>query len=260
MAIVYQHRRLDTNEIFYVGMGRHIRRAYVGTNIRKIGRKSEYRSEQWANIVMATPIKVEIVYQDLTYEEALEKEKELIKFYGRRDFNLGPLVNHSDGGEGTINPSLEMLAKISRKGYKHTQGAKRKIGYATRKLKTGCKLSENHKILISGRMKGNKHRLGSKHTDESKRKMSLKAKGRKAYNKGIPMKESQKKKLSEIRIDSKVALGSNNPRAKLKEQDVINIRLEYANGNVTHKNLSEKYGVNTRSISNIILRKTWTHI
>lgn len=28
MAVVYQHRRKDTNEIFYIGMGRDINRAY----------------------------------------------------------------------------------------------------------------------------------------------------------------------------------------------------------------------------------------
>lgn len=39
----------------------------------------------------------------MTWEEACEKEKELISKIGRRDLGLGTLVNMTDGGDGTFN-------------------------------------------------------------------------------------------------------------------------------------------------------------
>jgi len=100
MAIVYQHRRLDTNEIFYIGIE-------LDTNKRKaIGKRAfvkYHRSKYWDNIVNKTDYSIEILFNDLTNEESKEIEKYLIKFYGRRDLGLGSLVNLTDGGDGCVN-------------------------------------------------------------------------------------------------------------------------------------------------------------
>lgn len=89
MAIVYQHIRLDKNEVFYVGIGEFESRAYD-----KI-----FRTKYWKNIAKKG-YDVEIIFDDLTWEQACQKERELIALYGRKDLGLGSLVNLTDGGQG----------------------------------------------------------------------------------------------------------------------------------------------------------------
>lgn len=92
MAIVYKHTRLDKNEPFYIGIGKTEKRAYS-----KIG-----RNNRWNKIIKKTNYIIEIIHFDLTWEEACEKEKELIKLYGRKDLGTGTLINMTDGGEGVV--------------------------------------------------------------------------------------------------------------------------------------------------------------
>ena len=53
------------------------------------------------------------------------------------------------------------------------------------------------------------------------------------------------------------ALGNHNGRAKLTEQDVLDIR---AISGMTQRAIAKRYGVGTTAISMIINRKRWTHI
>lgn len=139
MAIVYQHRRLDTNEIFYIGIGNDKNRAY-----------SKYdRSSIWFNYVNKYGYKIEIIESNITWEKALELEKYYIKKIGRLKKNEGPLVNLTDGGDGIL-------------GYNHTDETKEFL----RKLKTGAKLSPEHIEIII------KSNTGRKHTEEELKKMS----------------------------------------------------------------------------------------
>lgn len=100
MAIVYQHRRKDTNEIFYIGIGKNTNRAY-----------NKYsRSKVWKDVVFKTDYIVEILYNNLSWDEACLKEIQLIKLYGRKDLNLGTLVNLTDGGSGFNNVSKQVYS------------------------------------------------------------------------------------------------------------------------------------------------------
>jgi hypothetical protein len=92
MAYLYRHIRLDKNEPFYIGIGsdENYERAYNNHN----------RSIFWKNIINKTPYEIEIILDDLTWEEAYQKEIEFIALYGRVNLNLGSLVNLTDGGEG----------------------------------------------------------------------------------------------------------------------------------------------------------------
>jgi hypothetical protein len=104
---VYLHRRKDTGQIFYIGIGVR-RRAY-----QKI-----HRNDMWHNVVNKYGYTIEIIHRNLTQEEAFDIEIKLIKKYGRRDLGLGYLVNMTDGGEGKVNcicseEQKELLIKVN---------------------------------------------------------------------------------------------------------------------------------------------------
>lgn len=88
-TVIYRHIRLDTNEVFYIGIGKE-RRPY----------SKHGRNKHWHNIVNKCGYEVQILKTDLTKEDACELESILISYYGRKDLGLGTLVNMTDGGEG----------------------------------------------------------------------------------------------------------------------------------------------------------------
>lgn len=121
-AYVYTHTRLDTNEIFYVGIG-------TQDNYKRASRTAN-RSVFWKNITNKTGWKVDIVFDNLSWEDACLKEKELISFYGRKDIGTGILVNHTNGGDGSNGRlfSQETRTKMAktRKGSKWTEEQREK--------------------------------------------------------------------------------------------------------------------------------------
>jgi hypothetical protein len=196
MAIVYRHIRLDNGQPFYIGIGVNLDRAYNKTK----------RSIYWKIIVNTHNYEVEILFNNLTYEEAIEKEKEFIKLYGRINNNTGILVNLTDGGDGSIGyiPSKETLLKI---GEKSKGRIKTKEQIEKWKSKMTFSKSQETKDKIRQSLIGKKHteerkenqrklRLGKKLSEEAKRKLSEYWKGKK---KG-PFSEEHKQKLSEARI------------------------------------------------------------
>lgn len=118
MAVVYRHRRLDNNTIFYIGIGVNEKRAY----------QLRSRNSLWKNIVSKTDYKVEIIAENIDYNKAKELEIFLISIYGRRDLNNGILCNMTDGGDGNTNMSLDIKNKISAslKGSKQSEETKLK--------------------------------------------------------------------------------------------------------------------------------------
>jgi hypothetical protein len=99
---LYQHIRLDTGEIFYIGIGNG-RRPWIKHN----------RNAYWHNIVNKAGYRVEILEEGLSWYQACELEKMLIALHGRKDLGYGPLVNMTDGGDGNPSPSAETRAKQS---------------------------------------------------------------------------------------------------------------------------------------------------
>jgi hypothetical protein len=105
MIQVYFHINPLKNEIFYVG---------IGSIKRSVSKKC--RNKFWNNIVNKYGFIVDIIETDLTWVEACELEKFYIKKIGRRDLGLGPLVNLTDGGEGSVGriwrqETLDILKK-----------------------------------------------------------------------------------------------------------------------------------------------------
>ena len=107
MAYVYRHIRLDTNQPFYIGIGSDDSGKY-----KRAYNKSK-RNIFWKRISIKSDYKIDIVLDGLTWEEACQKEKELIALYGRYNNNLGTLCNLTDGGDGTLGAiqSIETIQK-----------------------------------------------------------------------------------------------------------------------------------------------------
>jgi len=257
MAVVYQHRRLDTNEIFYVGMGNKKSRAYIGFSVNKTKRRTKWRNPHWNNIVLKTEYVVELVYENISYELAQEKEKELIAKYGRIDLNTGTLTNLTDGGEGTVGFSPEIMRRINRTGFKHSEETKRKLAISGSILSKGRKLSDDAKKKISEASMGNQKRLGAVLSDETKKKIGESHKGKPSWNKGKKTSEETKKKLSKTFLENETHKGEKNGRAILTQKIVDEIRHIYSLGNITQKKLSEIYNVSDSTISAIIVCKIW---
>lgn len=143
MAIVYSHTRLDNNTVFYIGIGNEYKRAY----------SKHSRNSYWNNIVSKTDYKVNILFENLTWDEACKKEVELISLYGRKDLKKGLLANLTDGGDGVKGHSQKTIDKIT-------------------KVHKG-RIQSKEEIL-----KRVNSRKGYVHSDETKNKMSSSAKGR----------------------------------------------------------------------------------
>lgn len=138
MALIYQHRRLDTNEIFYVGISNNNKRPFNKLD----------RNNFWKHIVAKTNYKVEILVHKCSWEDAKKLEIYFIKKYKlRRDG--GTLCNLTKGGEGTI-------------GWKPTKATLLKMSLVAK----GRILSEEHKNNIG------KGQIGKKRSNICKDKIS----------------------------------------------------------------------------------------
>jgi ribosomal protein L37AE/L43A len=194
MAIVYKHIRLDTNEVFYIGIGSRKRRAY-----------SDYkRSKHWHSVVNKVGYKVELLHEDIDWEKACEIEQELIKLYGRKDLGLGTLVNMTDGGDGRFGAkaSDETKKKMSQsqkglntwtKGHIPTNETRQKISNVLKehwKHNPKAPMTEEAKQKISRSLTGRPGTwVGKRHSEESLEKMKA-SHGRGENNKRYGQKNS----------------------------------------------------------------------
>lgn len=193
MAYLYRHIRLDKNEPFYIGIG-------SDSNYKRANSIKD-RNIFWENIVNKASYEVEIILDDLTWEDACKKEMEFIDLYGRRDIQKGSLCNLTNGGEGakgvifsekrkkTIsnkykgekNPfygkkhSSEIIEKLKNLAQNRSPEVNKKIALANSKNV----VPEERKVRISNSTKGEKnHFYGKKHTKKARLKISKKATGR----------------------------------------------------------------------------------
>jgi hypothetical protein len=232
----YYHKRLDTGEIFYVG---------IGTPSRPY--EDKHRNNHWNHIVEKVDYEVILVEENLSWEEACEWEKFEIKRIGRRDLGMGPLVNMTDGGEGT-------------QGVLITEERRVNISLATKEAMSNPevqkRLSESHlgikpwntgKSVFVGEENPN---FGNKWSDEQKNQMSEK------------LKETYKDGFSDEHLDKlKEKRKGRKPAAKLTKENIISIRESFdRNQGHTYKQFAEKYNVTSGSIRNVILGISWQNL
>ncbi len=89
---VYRHIRLDTNKVFYIGIGNE-KRPYIKKD----------RNEYWFSIINKTEYEIQILTKNLLLKDAFDLEIDLISYYGRINNKTGILCNMTDGGPGGKN-------------------------------------------------------------------------------------------------------------------------------------------------------------
>ena len=177
MAYVYRHIRLDKNEPFYIGIGsdKTYQRAY----------KTKGRSKYWENISI-NGYEVEILMDNITWEDACKKEVEFISMYGRKDLGQGTLVNLTNGGDGSpgviVSEKTRSYHKVNNKGKSNPFYGKKHNEETILKLKLNRQNSimpNDTKEKISKTLKGRKFsketiekmksaQLGEKHPNAKK--------------------------------------------------------------------------------------------
>lgn len=107
MAYVYKHIRKDNEQPFYIGLSlkddKYYRRAYT----------MRQRTKYWKNIVKKHDYTIEIVKDNITPQEAILMEIELIAYYGRADKG-GILCNLTDGGQGCLGRKYKPTDKTKK--------------------------------------------------------------------------------------------------------------------------------------------------
>jgi hypothetical protein len=155
MAIVYQHRRKDTNQVFYIGIGKTKHRAYSKSG----------RNKHWHNIVNKVGYEVDILIDGCKMSEAKKIEINLISEIGQFCFKSGPLVNITKGGDDNkTNKNRICISKGDREAFifKHQLEDYVNNGWIKgRSNKTKLAIGKSNSIS----------QLGKKHSDIVKQKM-----------------------------------------------------------------------------------------
>ena len=217
MACVYRHIRTDLNIPFYIGIGKEVTRAYSKT----------HRNDHWDRIVGKTSYDVHILFDDVSYEFAKEKEKEFIELYKRKE-DGGILCNLTKGGDGVL-------------GIRHTEEARKKMGEPNK----GKTISDWHRQRVS------EFHTGRKHSEETKKRMSESQIG-----KGLGIKASEETRKKMCKSSKK---GESNHASKLTSSDVLEIRRLSSEGMGQNK-IAKLFGVAKFTIHSIVKGITWKHV
>jgi hypothetical protein len=112
---IYKHIRLDSNEVFYVGIGKKPKTSKIYKHKTEYSRAYERtkRHKFWKNITNKVSYRVEIICEANTKKEIEELEKYYIAIYGRRCCDpKGTLVNFQEGGNLNTGPKNKNIKVI----------------------------------------------------------------------------------------------------------------------------------------------------
>jgi hypothetical protein len=204
MAVVYRHTH-DDGTIFYIGIGKRLKRAYT----------KDRRSPIWKHAVNKYGLNVEILHDDVSWEDACKIEQDLIKQYGRKAFGEGTLVNLTEGGDGQLGlkASEETKAKMSEshmglntwsKGRTMPEEQKQHMrDYIAKNgaFAAGHVKSEEARKSTSEKLKGRKLALGSRRTEEHKQRISIERTGEGNPMFGNKHSDKTKQRMREKALD-----------------------------------------------------------
>lgn len=154
---IYLHIKETTGEPFYVGKGKNNRFKTFNN-----------RNKHWHNIVNKHGFDIIFLETNLTEQEAFEKEIYWINRIGRKDLGLGPLVNFTNGGEGTsgrpMNKNTKEKLRNANLGKVTSEETKLKLSISLKgrpspmkgkiSKNAGKELSQETKNKISNSLKG----------------------------------------------------------------------------------------------------------
>lgn len=156
MAYVYRHIRKDKNEVFYIGISVDDTKSYR----RAFAANFQHRNKYWMNVYNKTDIEAEILFDDISIEEAKRKEVEFIALY-RRKVDGGTLVNMTLGGDGVTGYKNKKLAERNKAGIwngrKHKEESKVLIGLAHKGRERNEEWRKNISISKIGVYAGSKN-------------------------------------------------------------------------------------------------------
>jgi hypothetical protein len=107
---LYRHIRLDTNQVFYVGIGT-VQGKYNTRGKRYIRAHTRtMRNRAWKGVIKKTKYSIDILLETNDKDFLFRKETEFIRLYGRVDEGTGTLYNQTNGGEGAFGISRAVRA------------------------------------------------------------------------------------------------------------------------------------------------------
>lgn len=137
----------------------------------------------------------EVLFDNLTLDEANAKEIELIEFYQTMNDDFGYNLRSGGSGGEFAERTKKLMSEIRQGekncwyGKKHTEETKRRMSISGK----GRKFTEEHKRRIAEAHKGKTL------TDEHKKKLSEALKGEKSPNFGIERSKETKEKISKAK-------------------------------------------------------------
>lgn len=158
--VVYIHRRAIDGVVFYIGMGS-----------AKRARSRQCRSAQWRAVADVAGFTCEIVQSGLTIRDALALEIATIAQY-----DLQSLTNLNPGGGGCQRHTDETKRKQRENCSSKRPEVKAKIAAAQRgRKRPGLKISP---IALEALKRAQQARIGSRHSHETRAKMSASQSGK----------------------------------------------------------------------------------
>jgi len=136
MATIYQHRHIDTNQVFYIGYTETAHRPYI-----------KERNKLWKEYAKK-PYVVEILITGISSDSAYKVEEGLIEYYGRIKYG-GILTNKMGGGKDEFK-KFGMESNNFKIWYSKTEEERQSILKRNKILKEerSAQVAENERVRL----------------------------------------------------------------------------------------------------------------